>query len=299
MALAIGSVSAQPPTPNPTPAPAAAPVPPSPVQFPPAGAVPPINPEWTKFYLANANIPKIPVRAAPVPSPDYSQTVTVCNAVNQWAQTWDDGPSPASNTLMDNLKARNVKTTFFNVGGQIANWPCIFKRKEAEGHMNCLHSWSHSAFTTLTNDQIVAEIVWNALAVRQTTGKSPRCFRPPYGDIDERVVAVLKAMGQEIIWLNLDTNDWQIDAGLPAAQILSSVVNQVNANGTQTAGIISLEHDLLPAAIAVGNEATGVIMTSNKFRLVQVDECTGNFGMRDGFRLPTVTTLPQLGAGQC
>ncbi|KAJ3096242.1 chitin deacetylase [Phlyctochytrium planicorne] len=192
---------------------------------------------------------------------------------------------------MDNLKGRGIKTTFFNVGGQVINWPCTLKRKEAEGHMNCLHSWSHSAFTTLTNDQIVAEVVWNALAVKQATGKAPRCFRPPYGDIDERVVAVLKAMGLEIIWLNFDTTDWQLEGGFPQAQIVSNVANQVHASQQ---GVISLEHDISPTTIAVGTEVANLVSTSGRYQLVQVDACTGNYGMRDGLRLPNVGGLPQL-----
>jgi peptidoglycan/xylan/chitin deacetylase (PgdA/CDA1 family) len=46
---------------------------------------------------------------------------------------------------------------------------------------NCLNlsNRSHSDLTTLTNDQIVAEIVWNALAVRAITGRVPNAIRPP------------------------------------------------------------------------------------------------------------------------
>ncbi|KAJ3204623.1 chitin deacetylase [Dinochytrium kinnereticum] len=262
------------------------------VGYPAPGAIPPPNPEWTRFYLGNAVIPRIPVRASPNPFPDYSQTITTCTAPGLWAQTFDDGPSLASNILMDGLKQQNVKTTFFNVGGNVARFPCIMKRKEAEGHMNC---WSHSAMTTLTNDQIVAEVVWNAIAVRQVTGKSPKCFRPPYGDIDERVVAVLKAMGQSVVWLNMDTNDWQMQTGTVPAVILAKVNDRIRTNPPGTS-VISLEHDLYPNIVEVGKETTNAILTSNKFRLVTVDQCLGT-ALGDGFQLPPTARIGA--AGTC
>ncbi|KAI8849838.1 hypothetical protein BC829DRAFT_361716, partial [Chytridium lagenaria] len=165
-------------------------------------------------------IPNIPVKPTRSGTPDFSQVIRTCVVPGVWAQTFDDGPSPASNILMDHLRQRNIRTTFFNIGVNIAAYPCVMRRKEAEGHLNCLHSWSHSAFTTLTNDQIVAEVVYNVMAMRKATGRSPRCFRPPYGDIDDRVVAVLRAMGLTIVWINFDTFDWQMAGGVPAAQVL-------------------------------------------------------------------------------
>jgi len=69
------------------------------------------------------------------------------------------------------------------------------------------HTWSHTALTTQTNEQIVAELGWTREAIRQITGVSPtvscrsvrlmlidQCMRPPYGDIDDRVRYIAGAM---------------------------------------------------------------------------------------------------------
>lgn len=39
------------------------------------------------------------------------------------------------------------------------------------------------ALTTLTNEQIVAELGWTRKIIKEVTGVSPTSMRPPYGDM--------------------------------------------------------------------------------------------------------------------
>ena len=41
-------------------------------------------------------------------------------------------------------------------------------------------------------------------------GVTPTCFRPPYGDIDDRIHAVAHALGFRVILWQSDSNDWQV-----------------------------------------------------------------------------------------
>ena len=61
--------------------------------------------------------------------------------------------------------------------------------------------------TSLTNEEIFAEFYYTAKAIRQVLGYTPRCWRPPYGDIDDRVRTWAYAMGLESILWDQDTND--------------------------------------------------------------------------------------------
>lgn len=73
--------------------------------------------------------------------------------------------------------------------------------------------------TGLTNEEVFAELYYTAKAIRQVLGYStrpsndladlaaPRCWRPPYGDIDDRVRTWAYAMGLESILWDQDTND--------------------------------------------------------------------------------------------
>lgn len=73
-------------------------------------------------------------------------------------------------------------------------------------------SWSHHALTTLTNEEIVAEIKWTEKAILDATGLRVRYMRPPYGDVDNRVRFVLKKLGYTVVdWGGdtFDSNDWK------------------------------------------------------------------------------------------
>lgn len=88
------------------------------------------------------------------------------------------------------------------------------------GHQLSVHTWSHPALTTLTNEEIVVELGWTREVIKAITGVSPNTMRPPYGDIDDRVRAICQQMDlTPIIWTanpdgsTYDTEDWQIAGG--------------------------------------------------------------------------------------
>src|SRR5208282_1800294 len=68
------------------------------------------------------------------------------------ALTFDDGPDPVDTPrLLDLLREKNVKATFFVVGKRADQYPEIVRRAWAEGHLIANHTWSHySLFCFLT-----------------------------------------------------------------------------------------------------------------------------------------------------
>ncbi|KAJ3329379.1 chitin deacetylase, partial [Blyttiomyces sp. JEL0837] len=264
--------------------------------FPSGWAVPPTNPEWTKFYLAGKNIPNVPVNSQPNPSPSYAGVKTQCISDSYWAQTIDDGPSQYTPQLLATLRANGQKTTFFNLGTNVRQNACILEHERQEGHVNCLHSWSHTAMTSQTNDEIVAEVLWTAAIMQRVLGVAPTCFRPPYGSIDERVVAVLNAMGLTVIWINHDSADWsyqQDESSVgPAVDNISKWLN-----GATPGGILSLEHDLYQYEVEIGQKVSDLIKQSNR-KPVTIETCLGMSGLSQGFRFPTTFTIPAA-SGSC
>lgn len=232
--------------------------------YPAAGVIPTAKPEWLAL-LNNVNIAAAPVykvgnglgpqQEVAGQDPYCDWTFTGCFGKDdlykcpkgQWALTYDDGPSEFSPKLYDYLDKVNVKVTFFMVGGQVVKYPDYTLRAYKAGHELAMHTWSHNYMTSLTNEQIVAELKWNELAIKEVTGVSPKYFRPPYGDIDDRVRNVAAALGFiPVIW-NHDTNDWahaSDPVNYKAAWIDGNVTKWANAAKTATDGGISLEHDL-------------------------------------------------------
>ncbi|KAH6581263.1 hypothetical protein BASA61_009169 [Batrachochytrium salamandrivorans] len=134
---------------------------PNPADYPKPDALAPANPAWLGTVLQG--VPSLPVGTKPLAATDWSKDVTVCPNANQWGLTYDDGPGPLTDDLLGELAKRNA------------------------GHQIGIHTWSHPYLSNTPSDQIVAEIVYTAKAIKQVIGVTPRFMRAPYGDIDERV----------------------------------------------------------------------------------------------------------------
>jgi peptidoglycan/xylan/chitin deacetylase (PgdA/CDA1 family) len=93
------------------------------------------------------------------------------------------------------------------------------------------------------DERIVRELKRTQTIIRKVTGKEPRYFRPPYGEVDERLAMLVHEAGLTIIQYDLPSGD--PDPGLSAARIArvvlrdakggSIIVFHMNGNGVHTA----------------------------------------------------------------
>ncbi|KAJ3076696.1 chitin deacetylase [Podochytrium sp. JEL0797] len=104
---------------------------------------------------------------------------TTCINANVWGLGFDDGPSNYTTTLLHALKEKGVKATFFVIGSMIANYPDVLIETYNAGHQIGIHTWSHQNMSSLTEGQMVAEIVTTARAIKELIGVTPRYWRPP------------------------------------------------------------------------------------------------------------------------
>ncbi|KAI8329226.1 hypothetical protein BC941DRAFT_443386 [Chlamydoabsidia padenii] len=257
--------------------------------YPDPGVIPTAKPEWLAL-LKSANITTAPVlKVTPGKGPEPQTegdpycdwTYTGCFGKEdlyqcpkgEWAPTYDDGPSEFSGKLYDELDKTNTKATFFMVGGQVVKFPELALRAYKSGHEIAMHTWSHNYMTSLTNEQIVAELKWNEQVIKEVTGVSPRFFRPPYGDIDNRVRDVAKALGfSAVIWTH-DTNDWSLteNPNFHASWVDGNVTKWASEAATAPHGGVSLEHDLYNVTV---DAAVRVLPTFLKsFKVTTVGDC--------------------------
>jgi peptidoglycan/xylan/chitin deacetylase (PgdA/CDA1 family) len=202
--------------------------------------VPAANPEWTSAIEARMG------NAAPV--------IDRCNAQNQWAFSFDDGPASSTALVLDALAARQQKATFFVIGSQILDNEGMLQRISKEGHQIGIHTWSHTSLPSLSVGQIVSELAWSAKLIKEVTGLTPTIVRPPYGDEDEKVRRVASAMGLSIVKWNRDPNDWMFNFWKPGNQLgvpfqpndtPEAITRQFSEWVSQPRrGTISLQHDV-------------------------------------------------------
>jgi len=103
--------------------------------------------------------------------------------------------------LLKKLKDADTKASFYVIGSRVIERPNILIEEYMSGHEIGVHTWSHpvscfrlaivlfalpvlnQSLTSLTNEQIVAELGWTRRAIRAVLGVTPITMRPPKGDI--------------------------------------------------------------------------------------------------------------------
>ena len=125
------------------------------------------------------------------------------------ALTFDDGPDPVyTPKLLDLLREKGVKATFFVVGKRADQYPEIVRRVWAEGHLVGNHTWSHyPLFCFLMPGRLRAEIERCTQSVRRSCGFSPRLFRSPVGLRHPLLAPYLENAGLEYVSWTIRTRD--------------------------------------------------------------------------------------------
>lgn len=153
------------------------------------------------------------------------------------AMTFDDGPHPTlTPMLLDMLKARGLRATFYLIGNRVVTWPDIVKRMADEGHEIGNHSWSHPNLAQRSNASVLREIDRTSEAIFKVTGRPPVTFRPPYGAFTQRQRIMLHAQRKlpTILW-SVDPQDWR----RPGASVITRRILSHSRPGS-----IILTHDI-------------------------------------------------------
>ncbi|KAJ3171775.1 chitin deacetylase [Geranomyces variabilis] len=187
----------------------------------------------------------------------WQPDVTACPDAATWGLSYDDGPTvlpvgPDTSDIRDNLNALGVKATFFVAGTAATANPDELRTSFQAGHEIAVHTWTHRPLTNLTNEQIVAEILYTEAKIYQTVGVVPRLFRPPYGDVDDRVRAIIGALGYlNVIWTSIPDRDSH-DTGATNDTDRAAIVQTVETTWlTPQTGFISLNHDISNSTSAI------------------------------------------------
>lgn len=181
-------------------------------------------------------LPSVPPAGAKV---SYSQ-VNITQPVV--AMTFDDGPHPVlTPRLLDILKERNIKCTFFVIGRSAKAHPQIIRRMIAEGHEVANHTWTHASLTSRSDDQIRQELRQSEDALVAAANYRPQLIRPPYGAVNARIKQLMFAeFGYSTIMWSVDPQDWR----RPGVGVVTSRL----VNGAHP-GAIMLAHDIHPPTI--------------------------------------------------
>lgn len=129
------------------------------------------------------------------------------------ALTFDDGPlPPCTGQILDILRSRNVRATFFVCGKDVEQYPDIVRRIHSEGHTIGNHTWSHPYLYFKGRAKIAEEIDRAQSAIYQAIGYTPDIFRPPYGGRWFGLYPVLRERGMRVVQWSVSGDDWKLRA---------------------------------------------------------------------------------------
>lgn len=176
------------------------------------------------------------------------------------ALTFDDGPGPYTNRLLDGLAERGVHVTFFMLGSRAENYSKTVRRVYAEGHQIASHSYDHPQLSAKTDEQIRWQVgrtkdILNGHLEKDFT----YLVRPPYGDYNSRVLTNLDAPA--IFW-SVDPLDWKYrDADTVCENIVDSASD----------GAIVLAHDIHSTTVDGALRAIDILQEKG-YEFVTVNE---------------------------
>jgi len=141
------------------------------------------------------------------------------------ALTFDDVPDPRfTPQVLDALKRKGVKATFFVVGSRARKHPDLVRRIHREGHDIGNHSYNHPDFSKLSLADVQSQISRAEKAIEDAVGFKPRLVRPPYGEILPRQVEWARRNGYTVVNWDVDSSDWR---QLTADRVFRNVTKSV------------------------------------------------------------------------
>ncbi|MCS1351417.1 polysaccharide deacetylase family protein [Mechercharimyces sp. CAU 1602] len=146
------------------------------------------------------------------------------------ALTFDDGPDEIyTPQILKILRDNGVRATFYIVGSEARRHPEMVKLIKAEGHVIANHSWNHTDFRKLSNEQLLKQIKKTDKLLQEIVGGevSPY-FRPPYGALRPEQAEVIRQHGYIVTNWSVDTRDW---SGISSNQIVQKVREQTAPGG--------------------------------------------------------------------
>lgn len=176
------------------------------------------------------------------------------------ALTFDDGPHPVCTPqLLDGLKKRDVKVTFFVTGENVESYPEIVKRASEEGHLIGNHTFHHVQLTAANTEEFKAEIVSTNEIIQEVTGKETSFIRPPYGSWDKKYEKELNMF--PVLW-DVDPLDW---CSTNVDKIVRNVLSHTKENS------IILMHDSYDSTVTAALQIVDILQAEG-YEFVTVDE---------------------------
>ena len=192
--------------------------------------------------------------------------VVDCAQVKCVALTFDDGPTPYTDRLLEILTANKARATFFEIGNKVAANPAGAKRVVDAGMEIGNHTWEHPNMTTLPPPDVPGQLAKANDAITAATSVTPKLWRPAGGLTDPGVNEQAAKIGLAGILWDVIPYDWINDSNTAASRYL--LMTQIKP------GSVVLLHDTYSSTVDLVYQFIPVLKANN-YHLVTVSQVLG------------------------
>ena len=124
------------------------------------------------------------------------------------ALTFDDGPNPdATPLILDTLREKGVRATFFVLGSHVQRWPDLVQRISHEGHQLGNHGYFHRKLHFKSPFYVSRDIRLGIRAIKRAGAPAPRLFRAPHGFRSPWTTPIASSYGERTVGWSLGVWD--------------------------------------------------------------------------------------------
>ena len=175
--------------------------------------------------------------------------------------TFDDGPCDNTYSILQILRQRNVKATFFVVPTRTEACYSLLKAIAADGHSIGVHSATHEYEVIYSSvESYLADFYEAWDIIRDATGITTQIFRFPGGSKNDFDVETRDAIIKEMTRRGFRYYDWNVESGDVAGADWSTMYNNIPLDCAKNYRSIVLFHDTQYNTVLVLDDVLGVLI---------------------------------------
>lgn len=187
---------------------------------------------------------------------------------------YENGYTPQ---ILDTLKEKGVKATFFITKEYVDDAPDIVRRIIDEGHCLGNHTMSHPSIPTVSDDRVKSEISELHHYILENYGYTMTLFRYPMGEFSEYTLEMINNMGYKSVFWSFAYKDWITDTQPDPAASLDKITDALHP------GAIYLLHAVSSTNAAIlGDFIDNASAKGYTFKLVDERLGTGDTSRASG-----------------
>ncbi len=136
--------------------------------------------------------------------------------------TFDDGPSSNTPLLLSILRSKDVKATFFVVGGDTEKQRQWMRDIVEDGNTLGMHSYTHNYHMIYASVEAFLDDYYKLFTnIKEATGQTPTIFRFPGGSVNSYDYPVYREIVAEMLRRGFVFYDWNLSSGDASSNYMS------------------------------------------------------------------------------